>query len=415
MKKSLLVLALPLFLASCTTTSLPGGSSAPQPSNDPTVSSEPSAPTPSSPAESVDSVESVESSQSEFEIWLQSKDAKDYNDDGKIDEEDFEIHKAYMEWLSSDDAMDFNGDRKINYDDYVLFKGYSTWRLSEDAADYDGDRKIGMDDYWIYLDFLKWVASDEALDLNSDEKITFEDYEIFLSDDYKDYLAWKSSTKAVDYNEDGEINDADFAIYRAFLEWLASDYAKDLNGDRTIDYGDYIAYLNPELSPYEIWLTSANAKDYNKDEKIDEIDYATFKLIGNYMVTQYDFSGSDFYLMESELTLSSLGKYIGGALITFDGEKTSIVLADALLVKIGPADAETVKKIANSAVISLPSPLLMVLTIMTTFPEISMDAPVTMYFDLTKPTLETSFAVTVKPNSNTTQRANIAITLAKIE
>ena len=70
----------------------------------------------------------------DFEDWLASEAADDYNDDGEIDEEDFKLFvdrlfegrpdgpfvPDFEDWLASDEAEDLNEDGEIDEADYVV-------------------------------------------------------------------------------------------------------------------------------------------------------------------------------------------------------------------------------------------------------------------------------------------------------
>ena len=117
---------------------------------------------------------------------------------------------------------------------------YEIWLDSEEAFDYDGDRRINESDYETYLvynDFDYWRASEEALDLNNDRKIDELDYEIFRL--RNNYFYWESSTFATDLNDDGTVDELDHDVYINFDEWKNSDQAVDINEDELIDVSDY--------------------------------------------------------------------------------------------------------------------------------------------------------------------------------
>lgn len=108
MKKALLVCSALFLLASCSGPSSSAAPSSSAPAESTSIPSESSVPAGSTESSLIPSSDPAGSSeQSDLEIWLASKDAKDYDGDGKIDAVDFEIYKAYIAWLDSDDAMDY--------------------------------------------------------------------------------------------------------------------------------------------------------------------------------------------------------------------------------------------------------------------------------------------------------------------
>jgi hypothetical protein len=116
-----------------------------------------------------------------YNTWVNSNQAIDINDDGRINRDDYTLWLEYLVWRDSDAAEDFNNDRKINTVDFMIFKQYGTWRTSDDAIDLNDDDRINILDFIIWLDYLKWKDSDDAADLNNDTKINELDYGIFLN------------------------------------------------------------------------------------------------------------------------------------------------------------------------------------------------------------------------------------------
>lgn len=90
------------------------------------------------------------STEEDFQTWLLSEQATDFDGDRKITEADYQIYKAYKAWLLSSDAYDYNGDAAINYTDYKTFVAFSAWQTSTNASDLNGDGKIDINDYVLY-------------------------------------------------------------------------------------------------------------------------------------------------------------------------------------------------------------------------------------------------------------------------
>jgi len=121
----------------------------------------------------------------DYEMWLNSGQAKDYNNDRTIDEADYQIYQLYHDfeyWRQSSDAADFNDDQVINQEDYNVFRlknSYEYWKDSDQAEDLNEDGTINESDYNIYINFDNWKNSDEAEDLNDDGIIDVEDFDIY--------------------------------------------------------------------------------------------------------------------------------------------------------------------------------------------------------------------------------------------
>lgn len=347
--------------------------------------------------------------------WKSSESAIDFNGDGVIDEADYAYYLGFQAWRGSDEAKDFNGDRKIGVEDYRLYLAYTAWLKTDDSMDYNGDKKIDFDDFTLYNAFIEWLNSEDALDIDGDQKITFDDYEIFISDEYKSYIEWVNSDKAVDYDGSGAIDELDYAIYQAYLAWKDSDEAADINKDRLIDYADYYAFLNPEISAYDLWRMSGNAADYNDDGKIDELDFTTFDLIGSYMITDYTLSGYDVYSLDTKLELTDVVQYLDRITFTFDGKQMKINFDETLSAEIKEKDRLLMKDIIEKGVVAVPSTSLMTFTITVPFRSgILEDVDVTLYFDLTKPKMETSFSLSHGNNPESTYKTFIYFALTKV-
>ena len=172
-----------------------------------------------------------------------------------------------------------------------------------------GCEQVGSNDYLI------WRNSEDAEDLNGDRKIDEADYEIYLNSEDVSYDEWRTSEDAYDYNEDRKIDELDYELYLKeldFNDWLDSDDAEDLNEDRKIDMADYELFLSGLQTDYELWAESDDAADLNEDGTIDEADYALFledsEFAGTYTITNYTFSGSNFYIGE-DMYLKDFGTH----------------------------------------------------------------------------------------------------------
>lgn len=155
-----------------------------------------------------------------------------------------------------------------------------------------------------------WKNSDDALDMNGDRKIDEVDYELYLLAYNYDY--WRNSDDALDMNDDRKINEDDFEIYQLynyFLYWKDSSEAEDLNDDQIIDEIDHEIYKN-----YEAWLTSNFAEDLNDDEVIDVDDFVIYQeydqYIGTYMIRDYVYEGSEYYIIGDGIRFSNLAQYL---------------------------------------------------------------------------------------------------------
>ena len=112
----------------------------------------------------------------DFDTWLDSDDAEDFDGDRNITEADFEIYKAYIVWKASTNARDYDGDGNINYADYELSisgEDWVTWLNSAEAYDYNKDGRTDRNDYAIYLERKavvgKYVIEDFDYEINSTE------------------------------------------------------------------------------------------------------------------------------------------------------------------------------------------------------------------------------------------------------
>jgi len=118
---------------------------------------------------------------------LASDEAEDLNEDGEIDEADYELLLEFVfggpdgpggpgpfvpefeDWLASDEAEDLNEDGEIDEADYELL-------LEFVFGGPDGPGGPGP----FVPEFEDWLASDEAEDLNEDGEIDESDYDIFV-------------------------------------------------------------------------------------------------------------------------------------------------------------------------------------------------------------------------------------------
>ena len=97
-----------------------------------------------------------------FGQWMNSRRAKDLNDDGEINVEDFKIvmkkrkarlQKRLDKWLDSDRVADLNDDEQIDDKDFRIFRKLrGEWIRSarERGEDLNDDRKINIKDFRIY-------------------------------------------------------------------------------------------------------------------------------------------------------------------------------------------------------------------------------------------------------------------------
>jgi hypothetical protein len=290
---------------------------------------------------------------------------------------------------------------------------YEIWKNSDEAIDMNEDRKIDEVDFQLYLEqnmspFEIWKDSDEAEDLNGDRKIDEDDYNIYLQPDLSDYEIWKDSDEAEDLNDDTTIDEDDYDLYLESLlsdyeRWKDSDDAEDLNGDRKIDEDDYALFLEPQLSDYEIWKDSNDAEDLNGDRKIDEDDYDIFlmnsEFIGEYYITNYNYEGYDFYLGDKDTYLKDLGDYLND--IAFSIDKNGDVLANlsaSTILAFGD-DFEDALEGLNNMSISRLSPYLVVLDTYITINNVDVD--VTLYLTEIENGFSTSYIHTVNDFSGT--------------
>lgn len=163
--------------------------------------------------------------QKEFLEWFKSDDAIDIDADGDIDEKDFDLYKGYNVWREDPkNAKDYNGDRKINEDDYLFYVRLKEWEKSDESEDFNDDDEIDEEDYQIYLEYSKWLESDDAEDLNSDRKINYKDYLIFKNPESNEYLNWKETSDAKDYNKDGKVDRKDYVIFNYFGSYQIRNY-----------------------------------------------------------------------------------------------------------------------------------------------------------------------------------------------
>jgi len=128
----------------------------------------------------------ITTTESECDLWKNSDDAEDFNEDRKIDEADYEIYQmknSLAYWKKSAEATDLNGDRKIDATDFEIYKlhnYFDYWIDSEAAEDLNGDSLINEIDFDIYDNYDYWINSIAAEDLNDDSKIDISDFEIYI-------------------------------------------------------------------------------------------------------------------------------------------------------------------------------------------------------------------------------------------
>lgn len=226
---------------------------------------------------------------SDFEIWRNSDDALDYNEDRKIDISDYEIYLSNKTTTTNDVPL-------VTTDTPTTLSDYEIWRNSDDARDFNGDRKINDLDYEIYLienDYYYWKDSEYSEDLNADSKIDELDHNIFKL--YNNYNFWKNSEFAEDLNFDSIIDETDHIIYSKYDTWKNSKLAEDLNGDLVTDVFDYEIYL----------------------------EFAEFK--GSYYITNYTYVGEEGYHLtdsEPQIYLKDLGQYLSQISFTITANGT---------------------------------------------------------------------------------------------
>jgi hypothetical protein len=94
-----------------------------------------------------------------------------------VDEEDFfdPTTGTYEEWLQSEDAIDWDADGDVDEDDYDVF----LWLFDEATGDLDGDGFFDEEDFFLSL----WLDGPDAEDLNGDGFIDDIDYILALEDE----------------------------------------------------------------------------------------------------------------------------------------------------------------------------------------------------------------------------------------
>ena len=116
-----------------------------------------------------------------LEDWLEGPEALDLNDDGEIDEEDFQIFVDEMgpigpgpgpglsleDWLEGPEAMDLNDDGVVDEEDFQIF-------VDEMGPIGPGPGPgLSLED---------WLEGPEAMDLNDDGVVDEEDFQIFVDE-----------------------------------------------------------------------------------------------------------------------------------------------------------------------------------------------------------------------------------------
>ena len=97
----------------------------------------------------------ISSAYQNYLAWQSGNASVDYNDDGKVDDEDYEIYQSYLAWKEGETAADLNDDRVIDYNDYVIslnpsLSPYEKWAMSSNAKDYNNDGKIDELDFYTF-------------------------------------------------------------------------------------------------------------------------------------------------------------------------------------------------------------------------------------------------------------------------
>ena len=215
-------------------------------------------------------------SPSPLDVWLKSTEAEDLNRDGRIDGDDFEIHKEIVaeeqggvpggqqpggqipggavgvlprdQWLRGPEARDLNGDGRLDGQDYDLFVRQSGASPGA-GGQLPGGNTPGFPGGNIptFPSPDEWLKSAEAEDLNRDGSIDGDDFEI-----YKEIAAEElggTFPGGQQPGPTGQPNQPGGEVLAAFNNWVRGPQAADLNGDFRIDRQDYERFVsNPQAS-----------------------------------------------------------------------------------------------------------------------------------------------------------------------
>lgn len=189
-----------------------------------------------------------------YEDWLNTDKAMDYNGNGKINKDDYDIYCDYIAWKNTDNAFDYNTDRYITFEDYAIITFYSVWRQSNSVFDYNGSGIIDEGDFIVFKNYNSWKLSKNAKDFNGDTIIDYADYSFST-----EYEKWLNSSSKLDINKDGKIDEEDYKKYTVY---------KDLVGSFTIQ--DFYYTRNMKLYNTEITLLDIY---YMSDRLLLSVDY----------------------------------------------------------------------------------------------------------------------------------------------
>jgi hypothetical protein len=298
----------------------------------------------------------------------------------------------YEIWRNSNEARDFNGDRIIDMQDYAIFLAGTSTNITTTASENTGSTNsttiVTLSAYEI------WKRSDTAQDYNGDRKINELDYEIYQVENYYDY--WRESEYAEDLNGDRKINEIDHEIYRLYNNynyWRESEYAEDLNGDTLINSSDHRIYKD-----YLTWIGSEEAQDLNNDTIINVVDfeiYEEFKEFkGNYYITNYVYVGSTPITVvgtNPEIFVQDLGFYLAQILISVNhAGVVSLTIPHAVRTALGDF-ISTIIEGSNNMTISRLSPFVVVIDTNVTVNDVNVNF--TLYLNTATNGYSTSYTI----------------------
>jgi len=322
-----------------------------------------------------------------LEQWLRSTEAKDLNNDGKVNDKDFELFLRQLQppgttppgqqppgttppgqqppggtvpptvppldgWLKSPEAKDLNNDGKIDDKDYELFlrqaqpptgqpPGTVPPGTTPPGATPPGQQPPGGQVPPTIPSLEDWAKSAVAKDFNADGKIDDKDYELFRRLSGHPVTPPGTTTRPPGTTPPGATPPPGgttppptgteppigtqppgtvppgttppittppagqpTATIPTFDQWIRSNQVKDLNNDGKINETDFELFVTqlftppggiqppgtqppvgqpptgqpgPTVPSLDQWLKSTEAKDLNNDGKIDEKDFELFQ------------------------------------------------------------------------------------------------------------------------------------------
>ena len=157
----------------------------------------------------------------------------DYNNDGLVDGDDYQIWSSTYGASGSGLAADGNGDGVVDAADYALWRD----NVSPTTGDYNGDGTVNNGDYQLWIATFGAAGGGLAADGNGDGIV-----------DAADYALWRDNVNphltAGDYNGDGLVDAADYTLWRNMNGQVGSSLAADGDVDGDVDLDDYFVWLN---------------------------------------------------------------------------------------------------------------------------------------------------------------------------